>query len=225
MRREGSLEDFSDGKRYGPNDMVKAGCSGCKGCSDCCRGMEDTVQLDPYDVARIGEGTGKSFEVLLKEGLVELSVSDGMILPHIAMAGSEKACGFLDKDGRCGIHPYRPGICRLFPLGRIYENGAFSYFLQTDQCSNPNPTKVKVKNWIDTGETAKYEAYIRDWHYFIKELARRIMESGDDNRARTINMLVLQNFYATPFEKDRDFYEQFEKRLCGTKTAIFGERI
>lgn len=225
MRREGVLEDISDGRQYSLNDMVKAGCSGCEGCSDCCRGMDDTIQLDPYDVVRMSEGCGKSFEALLQEGLIALSVYDGIILPHIAMAGEENACGFLNKEGRCSIHPYRPGICRLFPLGRIYENGTFSYFLQTNQCSNPNPTKVKIKNWLDTGDTVKYENYICKWHYFIKEMTDYIMEKESESRAKVVNMLVLQNFYVKSFEKDTDFYEQFEQRLDSTKTAILGEMI
>lgn len=225
MRREGALEDISDGRRYGLNDMVKAGCSGCRGCSDCCRGMEDTIRLDPFDIFRITDGTGKSFEILLNEGLITLSVSDGIILPHITMTGSENACGFLDKEGRCSIHPYRPGICRLFPLGRIYENGTFSYFLQTNQCSNPNHTKVKIKNWLDTPETAKYENYICKWHYFIKEMTDYITEKESESRAKIVNMLILQNFYVKSFEKDADFYEQFEQRLDSTKTAILGEMV
>lgn len=225
MRREGVLEDISDGRRYSLNDMVKAGCSGCEGCSDCCRGMDDTIQLDPYDVVRMSEGCGKSFEALLREGLIALSVYDGIILPHIAMVGEENACGFLNKEGRCSIHPYRPGICRLFPLGRIYENGSFSYFLQTNQCSNPNHTKVKIKNWLDTGETVKYENYICKWHYFIKEMTDYIMEEESESRAKIVNMLILQNFYVKSFEKDADFYEQFEQRLDSTKTAILGEMV
>ena len=39
MEREVSLEDISDGKLYGINDMVRADSGGCEGCSACCRGM------------------------------------------------------------------------------------------------------------------------------------------------------------------------------------------
>lgn len=225
MRREGTFEDISDGRRYGLNDMVKAGCAGCEGCSDCCRGMDDTIVLDPYDIVRMTNGCGKSFEALLQEGLIALSVYDGIILPHIAMAGKGGACGFLNQEGRCRIHSHRPGICRLFPLGRIYENGSFSYFLQTNQCRFQNPSKVKIKNWLDTPETAKYEAYICKWHYFIKELTEYVARQEDGQRARTVNMLILQNFYVTSFERDADFFEQFEKRLNSTKIAILGEMI
>ena len=37
MKRQVNLEDISDGKRYGREDMVRADCLGCEGCSACCR--------------------------------------------------------------------------------------------------------------------------------------------------------------------------------------------
>ena len=55
-------------------------------------------------------------------------------------------CAYLDADGRCRIHDVRPGICRLFPLGRVYDDkGDFSYFLQTGECAKKNLAKIKVK--------------------------------------------------------------------------------
>ena len=71
-------------------------------------------------------GKNENFDTLLANYL-ELNVVDGMVLPNLKMAGEEEACPFL-KDGRCSIHGYRPGICRLFPLGRIYEENGFKYF-------------------------------------------------------------------------------------------------
>ena len=119
MRREVTLEEISDGKLYNSNDMVKADCQDCKGCSDCCRGMGDSVVLDPYDVYRLSRGLNKSQEELLG-GILELGVADGNILPHLAMKGPEEKCIFLNEEGRCSIHPLRPGFCRLFPLVRYY---------------------------------------------------------------------------------------------------------
>ena len=64
MRREQTLEEISDGKLYDSNDMVKADCHDCEGCCDCCQGMGDSVILDPYDVYRLTQKTGKSFNEL-----------------------------------------------------------------------------------------------------------------------------------------------------------------
>ena len=103
--------------------MVKADCGDCKGCSACCQGMGSSILLDPYDIYRLSTGTGLTFEDLLK-GRIELNMSDGLILPNLKMAGEKEACSFLNEEGRCSVHPFRPGFCRLFPLGmcRISEN-------------------------------------------------------------------------------------------------------
>lgn len=53
MKREIDLNEISDGRRYGANDMVKADCGDCKGCFDCCKGMGESIVLDPYDVYRL----------------------------------------------------------------------------------------------------------------------------------------------------------------------------
>ena len=57
-----SMDEISDGKLYGLNDMVKADCQDCRGCSVCCRGMGNTIQLDPFDICRMEHGLGKVFE-------------------------------------------------------------------------------------------------------------------------------------------------------------------
>ncbi|MCD8014013.1 MAG: YkgJ family cysteine cluster protein [Lachnospiraceae bacterium] len=120
MKRQGSLEEISDGRLYGRHDMVRAGCGGCRGCSSCCHGMGRSAILDPLDLHRLTQGTGMPAGELLA-GKLEMNVVDGIILPNLKMNGTDEACGFLDGDGRCSIHPYRPGVCRLFPLGRFYE--------------------------------------------------------------------------------------------------------
>ena len=141
MRREVSLEEISDGRLYELNDMVKADCHDCEGCCDCCQGMGDSVLLDPYDVYRLSAGLQKSAEQLLQEYL-ELGVTDGNILPHLRMTGVKEQCIFLNSEGRCHIHSIRPGFCRLFPLGRFYENGSFKYILQIHECPKTNRSKI-----------------------------------------------------------------------------------
>ena len=49
MKREIEIDEISDGRRYGLNDMVKADCQDCKGCWDCCTEMGDSILLDPLD--------------------------------------------------------------------------------------------------------------------------------------------------------------------------------
>ncbi|WP_077611203.1 YkgJ family cysteine cluster protein [Clostridium sp. Marseille-P2415] len=212
MKREIDLKEISDGKLYGLNDMVKADCGDCKGCSACCQGMGQSVVLDPLDCFRLAENLHCTLETLLAHKL-ELNVVDGIVLPNLKMGGQEERCGFLDQQGRCRIHGFRPGICRLFPLGRVYEEQGFHYFLQIHECRMENRTKVKVRKWIDMPDGKRYEKFIFDWHCFLKRLEKRIEEREDQTFARDASMYVLKQFFLTPYDADQDFYDQFGKRL------------
>lgn len=218
MKREVDIKEISDGNLYGPNDMVKADCGDCKGCSACCQGMGESIVLDPYDVYRLTTGLNLSFEALLADK-IELNVFDGMILPNLKMAGNKEACTFLNEEGRCSIHSMRPGICRLFPLGRYYENGSFQYFLQIHECKNENRTKVKVKKWIDTPDLKQNEKFILAWHDFVNEIQTKMMEISDDALFKKVNMFLLQQFFIERYNEE-DFYKQFEERLEKAKTVV-----
>lgn len=212
MKRSISLDEISDGKLYELNDMVKAECGDCKGCSVCCHGMGNSIVLDPLDVHRLMQGMKtQDFNMLLS--VVELNVVDGIILPNLKMIDSDERCTFLDKDGRCEMHAYRPGICRIFPLGRYYAEEGFQYFLQIHECKNDKRTKVKIKKWIDTPDVKRYDTYISDWHYFLKKLEMLIKDSSSDEEIRKVNMYVLNTFFVTPYQENMDFYEQFYIRL------------
>lgn len=213
MKRYVSLEEISDGRFYTSKDLVKAGCGDCKGCSDCCKSMADTIILDPFDVFRLTKGLSCSFEALLAERL-ELGVVDGIILPHIKMSGAPSCCPFLNQEGRCTIHEIRPGFCRLFPLGRYYEDRSFRYFLQTHECKKTDRTKVRVRKWIDTPDFDRYETFVCDWHYYLKDLEEEITAHTDDAAfVKNVSLSVLKIFYLTPYDPNFDFYEQFYARM------------
>lgn len=217
MKRNVSLAEISDGRLYGRNDMVKADCHGCHGCSECCRDMGNSVILDPCDVYRLQQGLGKGLDALIEEGKVELNVVDGCILPNLRMVGEGEACAFLDRQGRCGIHAFRPSICRLFPLGRYYEQGDFKYMLQIHECPMRNRSKVKVSKWIDTPQQEENHAFICRWHYLLNDLEALVGNCEDETLAKQINMALLQTFYLTQYDVEQDFYGQFDQRyerLC-----------
>ena len=216
MERNIDMKEVSDGKLYTSNDMVKADCGGCEGCSACCCGMGESIVLDPLDIHRLCCGLETDFNGLMVDK-IELNIVDCLILPNLKMAGEKEACSFLNKDGRCSIHGFRPGICRLFPLGRIYEDGFFKYFLQVHECPKQDKTKVKVKKWLDTPDLKQYEAFVRDWHYYLKDLEAQVKAAPEQMKA--ISMGVLQRFYLTPYAQDGNFYEEFYERLKTAKNA------
>lgn len=212
MERQIDLKEISDGKLYDANDMVKAGCDDCKGCWACCQGMGESILLDPYDIYRLTTGLSCAFEELLST-CIELHLVDGVILPNMKMVGNEERCPFLNGEGRCNIHPIRPGICRLFPLGRCYEDGTFRYFLQTKECKKELKTKVKIKKWIDIPDLKRYDNYICQWHDFRKELRKVLKGMEKELLIKKIHTYVLEQFFRKPWDEEKDFYQQFELRM------------
>lgn len=210
---DNELRKITDGKFYELNDMVKVGCHDCEGCSTCCQGMGQSILLDPYDVYMLTTSLGKSFEELM-EGPVELHVEEGLILPNLKMVGGEgqEKCSFLNDKGRCSIHSIRPGICRLFPLGRNYEGDRMNYFLLTNECPATNRTKMKVSKWIDATNVKQYQQFLIDWHKLTKAFRAEILESDDDVQSKNLTMLFLQLFYMKPYHKD-EFYDEFYERM------------
>jgi len=219
MKRNVSLLEISDGRLYSYNDMVKANCRGCRGCSSCCRGMGNSIILDPYDIYRLQAGLGQGLTGLMEEGKVELNVVDGCILPNLKMTGEQEACAFLDEWGRCSVYEYRPGICRLFPLGRYYEDGSFKFFLQTGECAARNRSKVKVGRWIDTPELYKNHDFICRWHDLLEKAGESSAACGKDETVKLLNMALLQIFYMMEYDVNQDFYIQFENR-CDQFEAV-----
>ena len=198
---------------YGNNDMVKVGCHDCKGCSDCCTDMGESIWLDPYDVYQLTTNLGRNFETLLAKE-VELHVEDGLIMPNIRMAGEDGLkCSFLNEEGRCSVHEFRPGLCRLFPLGRNYENGKLTYFLLEDACPIPNKSKMKINKWLSVPRLKDYEVFLVEWHGLTKGLREFYADNGDEEAVmKAVNMQFLQIFYLVPYTEE-DFYLQFAKRM------------
>ena len=210
MEREIDLSQVSDGKLYTANDMVRAACNDCAGCSLCCHVVGKSIILDPYDLYQMEKGLSRSFGELLQEAL-ELRVVDGIVMPNIRIQGEQGGCSFLNEQGRCSIHAYRPGFCRMFPLGRIYEKEQFHYFLQIHECPYPDKTKIKVKQWLGIPELPRYEKYICDWHFFLKKLQENLKE--EEQAAGQLSMYLLQLFFERPYNTEIDFYPQFYERL------------
>ena len=156
------------------NDMVRLGCNDCSGCCDCCRDRAERITLDKWDMDRLKEGLQKSFDDLLALGSIEITLVNNILLPVLGKKPDKDECIFLNDEGRCTIHAFRPGICRMFPLARIYhDDGSFSYFLQEGECPHLSGVKIKVSKWLGVGNTVRYEQEVRSYHDRLKELRKK----------------------------------------------------
>ncbi len=173
--------------------------------------MGNSVVLTPYDVFELERNLGMNFEQLMQEK-IELSINDGMILPNLKMAGEGECCVFLNEEGRCSIHTFRPGICRLFPLGRQYGESKISYIFLEHACPKPNKTKVKIKKWLGIPDIEQNENFLLNWYKLKKQAIELIERAKEDTMAKELNMYLLNLFFVQPYDTKQDFYSQFEVR-------------
>ena len=232
MLRELDLKEISDGKYYKLDDICKVDTAGCNHCMDCCIGMEDTIILDPADIFHLSIALNEHPENLLNQ-YIELGNVDNILLPHLLFKSNTSKCRFLSEEGRCSIYKYRPGICHLFPLGRIYHDDTFDYFLQTHECTKRNLIKTKIRKWIGIENIKQYDQYIIDWHSFLNMIKEKMQsENPDHDTFYQWNLLILKLFFFKPYikdsyniEKDKvsdiDFYPEFYERLEYAKEIFF----
>ncbi len=224
MKREETLDQIWDGRFYDLDDLVPVGCHDCAGCSDCCRNTGDSIVLDPYDMYRLTKGLHKSFEQMIEKE-IEIRLVDGLILPNLMEHDEENperpdGCPFLGTDGRCTIHAVRPGFCRMFPVGRYYTEDGFRYIVQKKECTGAGERyEVPLREWLDTPDLERYEAFIKTWHDFIRSAGSR-MDLLTDRSREQAQRYLLQLFYVNPYPGKKDFYLQFEQRMEQAKKAL-----
>ncbi len=116
----------------------------------------------------------------------------------------------------------------------------------------PGRYKVRINKWLGIPNLPRYESFVSEWHYYIRDIKEKIAGYGQDaagqiaasentashdaalpdttsqNTAenpnesyiRQLNLFILKVFYETPFDSNRDFYEQFDLRLKEAKTVL-----
>ncbi|SER93646.1 YkgJ family cysteine cluster protein [Lachnobacterium bovis] len=209
-----SYNNIDINRLYSSKEMARLVCKECEGCGQCCEQMGDTVKIDPYDFFVLSFYLNQSFDELFDKKIQVHREENGLILPHIKQDNQNK-CVFMDNDRRCSIHQYRPGICRLFPLGRNYENGTFKYFVVDGACNKGNRSKIRISQWLGIDNINQYERFVSDWHYFVKEIAIIYNYALTNGSKSDLDLYLLKVFYRMPYNVSdiNGFYEEFYKRM------------
>lgn len=78
----------------------------CNNCKRCCHNK--LIQVNPYEAVRLASHLGVSTGEFARDCL-----DDNVFLKRTP----DGACIFLGEGG-CSVHPHRPLVCRIYPLGR-----------------------------------------------------------------------------------------------------------
>lgn len=180
-------------------DYADIECSDCIGCEKCCcRDLTERVTLDAFDIKLLSKGLGKSFDELVNDGQIEIVEVNAVPVPAFANKAEKGECVFLSGEGRCTVHPYRAGICRMYPLARLWqENGNFAYYLQQDECTHRTVKSTKVSDWLGYGDYKAYEQAVKKYHAELKEYRIEYYREADPEKKRKIT----EDFFDRNFRK------------------------
>ncbi len=140
----------------------------CHRCLGCCRFKK--IQLNPYEIARLAKNRGLS----TTDFIGRYTTNGGTVLRF----DEEGTCVFLDDRG-CSVHPDRPLVCRLYPLGRHVHFLGVEYFNQ--MASEPGCRGV----FHDNGTVAQYldeqgaEPFMHAADLYL-DLLRRLLDALQD---------------------------------------------
>lgn len=131
--------------RLGPDDTFEFDCDRC---GKCCRNRED-ILFSPKDVFRIAKFLGRTPDEVI-DTYCEVYIGENSRVPvvHLLPKPYRKTCPFLPKDGR-SIHPAKPNVCAIFPLGRAKtaDGKELIYFTQPVGCGFGS-VKHTPKEWL-----------------------------------------------------------------------------
>ena len=69
-------------------------------------------------------------------------------------------------------------------------------------------------------ELKKYEKFVTDWHYLLKDIKEMADRMQDEAFRKDISMYLLNTFYVSMYYTDQDFYVQFDERLNKIKKLL-----
>jgi uncharacterized protein len=158
----------------------------CSQCLRCCHHKK--IQVNPYEIARLAANRRLS-----TAEFIECYTHDSGTILNWEEDG---ACVFLDSTG-CGVHPDRPLVCRLYPLGRhVLPSGeeSFSEIEPDDECKGVYGDDGMITAYLDSqGARPFMEAADRYLDLFWKLYMMLEEEAAEPEKQNAI-VSVFQKF-------------------------------
>jgi hypothetical protein len=135
----------------------------CRACGRCCSGK--IIMTGPHEVL----GLARLLGVSTTEFLARYGDHGGTALRF----GDDGRCPFVSAEG-CRVHPRRPLVCRLYPLGRATDGEgreSFALHPKEEGCRGEFGTDGTIADFLDSQGVAPYI----EWSVRYGELYRRML--------------------------------------------------
>lgn len=186
---------------------------GCNQCGECCRNRdnENAIMLTPLDVYKIS----KYLNITTVEFIEKYCYGycgDNSKFPIVILKTKVYRGVCVFSKGKCSIHPVKPAVCALFPLGRmtIGKDSELTYFMQKTSCGNK--TKYTVEEWLSEFNMLEDEKITVIWQkklFEFSEVVRKLCEKYPTAIHIFTDFMFLGRIYLD-YDTSKDFLPQFE---------------
>jgi len=208
-----------------PDDEINFECS-C--CGECCRNVELSVMLEPYDLyrtARYLRGTDASIngieDVITKYAEIKMLGNTNFPIFMLKTRGQKKECVFL-KGGRCSIHEAKPRACQLYPIG-AWPNDAldgFDYFIASRKQHHFKGASMRITDWMDANFDSQCREITLCDARSTTELVPilRTLQLAGVERDHILEPLLMFKYIC--FDLNEPFLPQFNRNMCWLNNAL-----
>jgi len=138
----------------------------CQVCSVCC--SNKAIRVGPYEALRLA----RRLRITTTELLRTCTEEGGTIL----LNNPDGSCVFLGSRG-CNVHPDRPLVCRLFPLGLLEdEQGAVKFAIMPlhPDCLGLVDTDGTVETYLESQGATPYFRYEKLYSTLYKRISAKL---------------------------------------------------
>jgi len=134
----------------------------CKKCGFCCDNT--IIYLYPFDIFNLCRALDiKTFEFNIKYSKF---IIDKEGIPRCVLS-NRPGCPF-KKDNKCEFYDLRPLRCRLFPVGRFYQEDKVQFILPKQQCIGfDTGAKQTIEEYMKEQDAEKFDKISEQWNRFI----------------------------------------------------------
>ena len=180
----------------------------CKQCGHCCD--YTIIQLYPFDIKNICD----KLNISTKEFHQQHSIFklDEDKIPRCIL-NNRPNCPFKDKG--CTIYKSRPIRCRLYPLGRIFQDDEIIHVISEKTSPGFDTGKKQtIQEWLDQQHVTEFDLLTKKWNQFL-------IQQKDQEKSQFYPVIFRKVFYdfddplIKTHREQEDSLEQFMNNLYG----------